>query len=111
MASKSDSLVPVLLLGGLAIFLMYQRGMLGGVTGPAPTAAQIRTGATDKINAVGNALGSLFTYLGGVTNDGNHSSARPTEAALDQVIEAAKEWQRAYGGIAGADGDPYGDFE
>lgn len=110
MASKSDSLVPVLLLGGLAVFLMHQRGMLGGATGKAPAAA-IRASATEKINAIGSALGGFFTYLGGATNDGNHSSARPSDAALDQVIEAAKAWDKAYGGVTGADGDPYGDWE
>lgn len=108
MASKSDSLVPVLLLAGLAVFLLYRRQQVGGVTGAQ--VASVRATTTDKINAIGNALGGFFTYLGGATNDGNHSSAKPSEAALDQVIEAAKAWQSAYGGVTGADGDPYGEW-
>lgn len=104
MASKSDPLVPVLLLAGLAAFLLYRRGQPITV----PQASAIRASATDKVNAIGSAIGGFFSYLGGATsNDGNHSSARPSDAALDQVIEAARVWQSAYGGAAGVDGDPY----
>lgn len=106
MASRSDSLVPVLLLAGLAAFLLYRRGQPLTM----PQAGAIRASATDKVNAIGNALGGFFTYLGGVTNDGNHSSAKPTEAALNGVIDAANAWQKAYGGVTGEDGDPYGEW-
>lgn len=108
MATKSDSLIPVLLLAGLAAFLLYQRNLVGGVTSTAATKAKAQA-STDKINAVGNAIKGVFTSIvGGITsNDGNWSNAKPSEAALDQVIEAAKAWDKAYGGVTGTTGDPY----
>lgn len=106
MASKSDDLVPILLLGGLVAFLLYRRQQVGGVTAASAARAQADTA---KIKAVGTAIRDVFTSIvGGVTaNDGNYSSARPTEAALDQVVQAAKDWTAAYGGITGSSGDPY----
>lgn len=107
MATKSDSIIPILVLAGLAAFLLYQRSQPASA---AQTAAAGRA-ATDKINAVGSAIKGFVTALGGVTgNDGSWSSDKPSQAALDQVIDAAKAWDKAYGGITGADGDPYGDW-
>lgn len=106
MASKSDDLVPILLLVGLAGFLLYRRQQVGGVTATTTARAQADT---DKIKAVGSAIRDVFTSIvGGATgNDGSYSSGRPTEAALDQVVQAARDWTAAYGGVAGNDGDPY----
>lgn len=113
MASRSDSLLPVLLLAGLAGYLMYQRGMLGTLKrAPATSGASRNSASADKIRAVGTAISGFISSLGGVTGgDGNWSSDRPSDAALDQVVSAAQAWQQAYGGITGADGDPYGSWE
>lgn len=108
MASQSDSLIPIVLLAGLAAFLLYQRQQVGAVTAVTKARAQ---GDTDKITAVGTAIKGFINSLGAVTNDGNWSSSKPSEAALDQVVEAAKAWDKAYGSVAGTDGDPYGDWQ
>lgn len=104
MASKSDSLVPILLLAGLAAFLLYSRTQTA--TTKAATAARSQSNA-DKITAVGNAVKGFIDYLGGATaSDGNYSSAKPTQAALDQIIQAGKDWTAAYGAATDSGGDP-----
>lgn len=101
--NPGPDLLPLLLLGGLAVYLLLRQRQ--AMASPSLAQAQANRDA-ERLRAIGNAATGFFAWLGG-RDDGNHSSARPTEAALDQVVDAARVWQDTYGELAGADGDPY----
>lgn len=110
MAKSNNNVLPVILLGGLALLLLAGRPKTGGVTGAAKQAANTAaTAGKSTVNALDQIVATAMRYIGGLTSgsDGNPSSAPPTAAELDQVVSAAKAWQAAYGAAAGVTGDPY----
>lgn len=106
--SKSDNIIPVLVLGGFALVLLYaqQKRATAGVTGTAAPMATSNPNKTAAVTQIINgAFGLLSSFTGGVTG-GYHSSAAPTESQLDQVVETARQWTAA-NGTGGVSGDPY----
>lgn len=102
--SPGPDLLPVLLLAGLAVWLLTRQRQAMA----APAAQQAGASRDARIAAIGQAASGFFNWLGG-NSGGNHSSATPTPAALDQIVDAANAWQATYGEAAGVDGDPYND--
>lgn len=103
--SPGPDLLPVLLLAGLAVWLVTRQR-------PAMAAAATQQATANRdaarLAAIGQAASGFFGWLTGGSN-GNHSNATPTPAALDQIVDAANVWTATYGEAAGVDGDPYND--
>lgn len=104
--SPGPDLLPVLLLAGLAVWLLTRTRTAAANT-QATVGAQLAA-ARDaaRYSAIGQAAAGLFAWLGNPAP----TNGTPTPAALDQIVNAAEVWQKTYGEAAGEDGDPYGEW-